>query len=116
MSRNTRIHAHRMIQVIKTGALDTQSTEFDAWQTPTTATWHILTPVDTAARLQAYRDWVLSVCQDETENVYAEDDLFQEGEPVSTVIVNHGRDHIARLDEWLALLEHTGWEVSVDAW
>lgn len=116
MSRSTRIHAHRMIQVVKTGALDTQSTEFDAWQTPTTATWHILNAQDMPSRLQAYRDWVLSVCQDEQEDVYAEDDPFQAGEPVSTVIVNHGRDHIARLDEWLALLEQTGWEVSVDAW
>jgi hypothetical protein len=24
--------------------------------------------------------------------------------------------HRAILDEWLALLEQTGWEVSVDAW
>ena len=116
MSVNIRIHAHRAIQVIKTGALDTQSTEFDAWQTPTTATWHMLTPVDTQARLQAYRDWVMSACQDETEHVYAEDDFFHEGEPVGTVIVNFGRDHLARLDKWLALLEQTGWEVSVDAW
>jgi hypothetical protein len=115
MSVNIRIHAHRAIQVIKTGAQDTQSTEFDAWQTPTTATWHMMTHVDTAARLQAYRDWVMRVCQDETEHVYAEDDLFQAGEPVDTIIVNPGRDHIAQLDEWLRLLEQTGWEVSVDA-
>jgi hypothetical protein len=116
MSTNIRIHAHRMIQVVKTGALDTQSTEFDAWQTPTTDTWHIMNATDTAGRLQAYRDWVIGTCEDEWESVYAEDDLFQEREPVGFNMVNHGRDHIAWLDEWLQLLEQTGWEVSVDAW
>jgi hypothetical protein len=105
-----------MIQVVKTGALDTQSTEFDAWQTPTTATWHIMNATDTAARLQAYRDWVMSACKDEQEDVYAEDDWLQEREPVDTVIVNPGRDHIAWLDEWLQLIERDGWEVAVDAW
>ena len=116
MSTNIRIHAHRAIQVIKTGALDTQSTEFDAWQTPTTATWHIMNPVDTQARLQAYRDWVISACVDETENVYAEDDWLQEGDPVGTVVVNFGRNHVAQLDEWLRILDQTGWEVEVAAW
>ena len=116
MSTNIRIHAHRMIQVVKTGALDTQSTHFDAWQMPTTATWHIMNPVDLMSRLQAYRDWVLSTCEDEREPVYAEDDLFHDGEPVGFSLVNHGRDHLARLDEWLQLIERDGWEVSVDAW
>ena len=63
-----------------------------------------------------YRDWVISACEDEIENVYAEDDPFQECNPVGTVVINFGRNHISKLDEWLRLVELEGWEVEVVAW
>ena len=116
MSRNIRIEARRIIQVVKTGAIDTQTTEFDVWQTPTRVTWDIMNPESVDLRLQAYRDWVISACEDEIENVYAEDDPFQECNPVGTVVINFGRDHISKLDEWLRLVELEGWEVEVVAW
>ena len=116
MSTNIRIEAHRIIQVVKTGAIDTQSTEFDTWQTPTRATWDIMNPKSLDLKLQAYREWVISACKDEIENVYAEDDLLQEDNPVGTVVINFGRDHISKLDEWLQLVERDGWEVNVVAW
>lgn len=113
MSTNIHITATREVIVVKTGKRDYQTTYFEAWQTPTATTYAIMASPD---RVQAYKDWALSMSEDREEDVYAEDDIFEEGEPVGKVVVNYGKDHIAGLDDWIKNVEEAGYTIEFEAW
>jgi hypothetical protein len=109
MSMNIAFEASREIQVVKTGKLDTQTSVFSVWQTPTEVTNQIARADDP---IQAYKDWVMA---DEgcvhTQLIFAEDDLLEEGEPVGEETVDPRVGHLAELDQWLRVMAQGGWAV-----
>ena len=113
MSTNIHIYAVRTILVSKTGKADEQRIAFNAWQTPTIATAKIMEKRD---KIQAYKDWVLSVSKDKIINVYAEDDIWREYDPIATQVINEGEKHIERFDEWLDACEQNGYDIEFVAW
>lgn len=113
MSTNIHIVGKREVMVVKTGKISTQHTQFGAYQTPTKVTFEIMNSDD---KIKAYKDWVLSVTVEETRSVYAEDDIFQEGEPVGTETYNHGREHLVEFDEWVKNATEEGYDVEFEAW
>ncbi len=78
------------------------------WQTPTKITRSILAIPD-GEIFNAYKEWIISIAKDEIIPVYAEDDFFNEREPIGTETINHGMDHLQEVQEWLD--EHKGWEI-----
>ena len=78
----------------------------DLWQTSTDVTRKILKSDNI---FDAYKEWILSRSYDRMRPVYADDDIFNEREPVGTEIINYGRDHIADVKEWLD--DHKGWDI-----
>lgn len=114
MSTNIHFIAHREVKVIKTGRVSVQEIQFDEFQTPTRVTHEIMASED---RPQAYKDWVLRECSiDEEFDVFAEDDIWEEREPVGKQIFNAGKEHIEKFDEWLKMCEEEGFEVRAEAW
>ena len=114
MSTNIHFIAHREIKVIKTGRVSVQEIQFDELQTPTCVTHEIMASAD---RAQAYKDWVLRECSiDEEFDVFAEDDIFEEREPVGKTIYNAGKEHIEAFEKWLTLCAEEGYEVRAEAW
>jgi hypothetical protein len=109
MSMNILIEAQRQVQVLKTGAIREQSIRFDALQTPTTITQDILISRHPAS---VYKAWVLTQGEDETVAVFAEDDIWEEGEPIGTTIYNVAKEHVAGFNDWLKMCEEEGFEVS----
>lgn len=115
MSANIHIIAKRLISFVNGhGKIDhDEQVEYvDVWQTPSEVTREIMKdhPV------QAYKDWVISRSQDREELLFADDDIFCEGEPVGTKIVNEGQEHIARLDAEIAELIERGFSIEVSSW
>ena len=106
---NILIDAQRQVQVIKTGKIIEQRIRFDAWETPTQVTMQILNSKDPAS---VFKDWVLTACEDHTVAVFAEDDVWEEGEPIGTKIENFGKEHVAEFESWLKMCEEEGFEVS----
>ena len=114
MSTNIHFVAQREIQVVKTGKTSIQEIKFNEWQTPTRVTWEIM---DSSDRIQAYKDWILRECsRDEEFPVYAEDDVFGEGEPVGKEIYNAGKEHLEQFEEWLKMCDEEGYTVVAEAW
>lgn len=114
MSTNIHFIAHREVKVIKTNRVSTQEIQFDEFQTPTRVTYEIMASED---RAQAYKEWVLRECsRDEEFPIYAEDDVFGEGDPVGVEIYNAGKEHIEKFEEWLKMCEEEGFEVRAEAW
>jgi hypothetical protein len=113
MSINIYFDATREVVVVKTGRTDTQSISFDTWQTPCIVTEQIMSSKD---RVQAYKDWVLAERCDELEQeVYADDDLFQERLPIGTTFINPGKEHLEMFVEWLQMCEEEGYTVEASA-
>ena len=71
---------------------------FNLWQTPTEVTRRLLQEKDTLA---AYCDWVLSSSVEYELKIYAEDDIWQERDPIGVEVCNDGKDHIESLLEWV---------------
>ena len=114
MSTNIHFAADREVKVVKTGRVSVQTVYFDQFQTPTRVTHEIKASADP---IQAYKDWVLRECsRDEEFPVYAEDDVFSEGDPVGVEIYNAGKEHIEKFEEWLKMCEEEGFEVRAEAW
>jgi len=106
---NILIEAQRQVQVLKTGKIIEQRIQFPAWQTPTTITQDIICSQHPAS---VFKGWVLSISEDQTVDVFAEDDDWEEGEPIGTKIENFGKEHVAEFDDWLKMCEEEGFEVS----
>ena len=113
MSTNIHISAEREVQVIKTGKISKQKIYFSEWQTPTDVTYKIMAAED---KVQAYKDWVLSISEDVEQPVYADDDIFQEDEPIGTETYNSGKEHVVELDAWLKDALEEGYDIEFEAW
>jgi hypothetical protein len=115
MSMNILITASREITFKKKDGRrggGAQTVEFRALQTPTGVTHKILASKDPA---QTYIDWVLAECsQDEIEPVFAEDDIWQEGDPVGTRVWNHGKEHVEEFRAWIKDVEENGFTVKFE--
>jgi hypothetical protein len=109
MSMNILIEARRQVQVLKTGKISEQRITFDTWQTRTQVTMQILNSTDPAS---VFKDWVLSISEDHTVAVFAEDDIWEEGDPIGTKVVSPGKEAEAEFDDWLKMCEEEGYEVS----
>ena len=89
-----------------------QTVEFRAYQTPTRITHEIITSMDPA---QTYINWVLAECsRDEVQNVFHEDDIWQEGEPIGTTTWNAGKEHVEEFKAWIAQVEEDGYTVKFE--
>ena len=106
---NILIEARRQVQVVKTGKTSEQCITFDAWQTPTTITHDIVLSQHPAS---VYKAWVNVYAEDETVDVFAEDDPFEERDPIGTETFNASKEHVAEFDNWLKMCEEEGYEVS----
>lgn len=110
MSMNILIEGLRQVQVIKTGKISEQRIQFDALQTPTKTTRDIINSSGNSAAV--YKEWVLSTSEDQIVEVFAEDDLWEERDPIGTKIENFGKSHVAEFEEWLKMCEEEGFDVS----
>jgi hypothetical protein len=108
MSMNIYIRASREVRVVSTGKLAVQNIGFSAWQTPTTITQDIVISNYPAS---VYKAWVLSQGEDQVVQVFAEDDPWEERDPIGTEIYNVGKEHVARFEEWLEMCSQEGYEV-----
>lgn len=114
MSTNIHFIAHREVKVIMTNRISTQEIKFDVFQTPARVTHEIMASED---RAQAYKAWVLRECsQDQEFDVFAEDDVWEERDPVGKRIYNAGKEHIENFEAWLKMCEEEGFEVRAEAW
>lgn len=113
MSMNIHLHATREVQVVKTGKIVNQQTDFlYCWQTPTTVTRDILNATDPAS---AYCEWVLTQSVDCVEAVYADDDIFQEGPEIGMNVINLAKDHVAGVQAWIKGVEAEGFDIVFEA-
>lgn len=87
------------------------TTTFDAFQTPTEVTYEI---VSSDNPVQAYIDWVLRECScDEKLPIYADDDIFGEGEHIGFEIYNAGMEHVQSFRKWVEQVEEEGFVVEL---
>ena len=113
MSTNLHIFAEREIEVVKTGARQTQQVDYGfTWQTPTEVTKKIMQADN---RKQAYIDWVLSISKDVEEYIYAEDDFFCHN-PIGTEVYNEGKEHIDHFTAWCNYMEKDSYEIKFESW
>lgn len=114
MSMNIQFFGVREVQVVKTGKISKQEIRFDQLQTPTRVTYEIM---ESADKVQTYKDWVLRECSvDEEFPLYAEDDVFGEKDPIGVEIYNAGKEHISKFDAWVKMCEEEGFEVQAEVW
>ena len=114
MSINIHFIATRKVKVIKTKRVFTQEIKFNEWQTPSEVTRKIMASADP---IQAYKNWILTDCSIDVEtDVFAEDDIFQEREPIGKEVFNAGKEHIEKFDEWLKMCAEEGFEVRAESW
>jgi len=80
---------------------------FSTKQTPTEITKKIL---NSDNKLQTYIEFVNDRINEEyIENIYSEDDYFEECEPIAFVKGNYATDHINELYDFID--KHKGWEL-----
>lgn len=115
MSMNVIIIATRKITFKKkNGEMhdSVQMETFRAWQTPTKITYEILESQDPT---QAYIDWILrDRSLDREVPVFTEDDIFGDGAPVGTKIVNEGKEHVEEFRAWVEQVEEEGFTVAFE--
>lgn len=108
MSMNIYIEATREVKVVKTGKIVLQKIHWEAWQTPTTVTYSIVASDDPA---QCYRDWAM-LLEPYIQDIYAEDDIWQERDPIGTQVINPSIGHIEEFDAWLKMCDEEGYTVT----
>ena len=113
MSINLHIFAEREVEVVKTGARQTQQVAYRfTWQPPTEVTEKIMQATN---RKQAYIDWVLSISKDELINTYADEDILCDN-PIGTEVYNSGKEHIIGFTAWCNYMEKEGYEIKFESW
>lgn len=110
MSMNIEFVGYRDVMVLRTGKTEVQNNSFSTWQTPTAVSLAIMKAEDP---FQAYRDWVLENSEDEIIEVFADDDVFCEGEATPEVY-NAGKEHIERFNKYLEGSAELGFDVRVE--
>lgn len=114
MSMNVFIVAEREITFTKKDGSrgnEIQRRKFDAWQTPTEITMRILSA---ACPAQAYIEWIQDRRVERVEPVFADDDIFGEGEPVGLKTVCEADEHMAKLNDWMEALEEAGFQIKFE--
>ena len=106
MSMNLHVMGSREVTVNATGATSLQYIKFDLNQTPTKVTYAILSSDN---HIQAYRDWVASDRYEYEEPVYAQDDIWEEREPIGTRTVCDADEHLREFDEFIAQCQKEGY-------
>ena len=82
---------------------------FECVQTSTNVTREIL---NSDNPLKAYKAHIVeNFDNDEIMPIYAEDDPWQEGNPIGSEIENYGKNHLEELNEFLAL--HQNWDMVI---
>ena len=84
----------------------TLKSSFTLWQTPTTVTNKIL---DSEDRGLAYTEWVMDQEEEAVLEVYADDDVFGEGDVISYKLLNISKEHKEALEAWLE--EYKDWNI-----
>jgi len=113
MSTNVHLQGTRQVTVNKTGKNSIQTISVGLLQTPSNISRTIIQSDDPK---QVYFDWVMSISKDEVENVFAEDDIFEERAPISTKVYNIGKVHIKDVEEWISQNEEEGYSITWEAW
>lgn len=113
MSMNVHIVGEREILIPSVNKKDIQRIRFGCVQTPTKVSYEIL---NSKNPIKEYKDWVLNRFKDEVENVYADDDIFCERDPIGTKIHNFGKFHIQELEEWISFVESDGYVIGLEVW
>ena len=108
MSMNIYIEAVREAIAVKTGEHFKDTAVFPVWQTSTKDTTAIMAAED---RVAAYIDVIRTYGEPYEQYVFAEDDIFEEGDPISTRIVDDGADHAEYLMRWIADVTARGFDV-----
>lgn len=103
MSINIYFEAAREIIVKKTGKTDIQTIDRECWQTPTNVTYKIHNSQDP---VKAYCDWVLSQSEDETVDVFDDDENF-----IGRKVINFGKEHVNEFLEWVDEMKRNGYDV-----
>lgn len=114
MSMNVAIIASREIffkKKNKTQGQETQTICFNAIQTPTEVTHKI---IESLSPLSAYKDFVKSLRQVELIPIFADDDLFGDGEPIGFQEYDWVEEHLKSLDAWIMHCEDQGFSISVE--
>lgn len=113
MSMNVHIVGEREIFIPSVNKKDIQRVNFGCVQTPTKVSYEIL---NSENPIKEYKDWVLSRFEDEVEDVYADDDIFCERDPIGTEIHNFGKIHTQELEEWISSAESNGYVIGLEVW
>lgn len=116
MSTNLHIVGTRIITFVKPdGSLgeDLQRIKFDTWQTPTAVTRSAMISAD---QIGAYIEWILTMRQEQSVPIFAEDDIFGEGEPIGFETVCVADDHVQQLREWISESRDRGFKITCEAW
>lgn len=117
MSTNLHLSASRNITVNSKGKAkgktDVQYINYNLWQTPTTVTTKIMLSGNIK---QGYKDYVMSLSQDRTELIYHEDDIFRDGKPIGSEVINESKTECVKFDEWLVEAEEDGYTIEFSAW
>lgn len=108
MSINLYVSGEREVTVNKTGKQSKQEVNFSLWQTSSALTREAIVSKDPLA---IYTTWIRTITKDKIESIFAKDDIFCEREPVGSIIVNLGSEHLKELNEWLTSCEEEGYTI-----
>jgi hypothetical protein len=105
---NLHLDATRTVTVNKTGEQSIQTKKFFLYQTPTKVTRACLVTDNPA---KAYREWVIENRYEYQEEIYAKDDLFDEGEILGYKTVCYADDHLENFDSFIKECEEGGYDL-----
>ena len=108
MSMNIQIKAVAKAMIIETGEEFDHSVNLPVMQTPTEVTERIM---NSENKIKEYENYIRSIFFEEEEPVFAEDDLFQEKEPIGYKTVNMGKEHLAELCNDITYYTNKGYEI-----
>lgn len=108
MSMNLHLSGEREVTVNKTGKQSKQTVSFDLYQTPTAVTRAAMASGDPKGE---YIKYVMGFSKDEQIARYAEDDIFDERDPIGFDTYNSAIEHLGQLADFLAMCEEEGYEV-----
>jgi len=111
MSMNIEIKVVAKAIIIKTGEEFENVVDFNVIQTPTDVTYKIM---ESENKMEEYENYVTSVSKDEEVPVFAEDDVFQEEEPVGYKTVNEGEEHLVELHNEVKYYTNKGYDIIFD--
>jgi len=111
MSMNIEIMAVAKSMIIKTGEVFDNTVYLNVIQTPTDVTYKIMKAEN---KMEEYENYVTSVSEDDEVPVFAEDDVFQEGDPIGYETVNEGEEHLVELHNEVTHYTNKGYDIIFD--